>query len=87
VPSADNTADLNSTPIVAETPEREEQPVEQAFETAPPVAQEEAPAPMEAPAPAKELPHTASSLPLIGLLGLLSLGLAISLKRFAGSKA
>src|ERR1700733_10783231 len=78
VPSADNTADLNSTPVVAETPAREEQPVEQAFETAPPVAQEEAPAPMEAPAPAKELPHTASSLPLIGLLGLLSLGLAIS---------
>jgi hypothetical protein len=57
------------------------------IETEPPVAQEEAPAPTEAPAPAKELPHTASSLPLIGLLGLLSLGVAISLKRFAGSKA
>ncbi len=88
VPSGDSTAaDIDNTPIVAETPAREEVPVATVIETEPPVAQEEAPAPTEAPAPAKELPHTASSLPLIGLLGLLSLGVAISLKRFAGSKA
>jgi hypothetical protein len=86
VPSAENTEE--ATPIVAETPEREEVPVEKAIETEPPVAQEEAPAPTEAPAPATtELPHTASSIPLIALLGALSLGVAISLKRLASSKA
>jgi hypothetical protein len=34
----------------------------------------------QAPAPAPALPKTASQLPLVGLLGLLSLGGAMSLK-------
>jgi LPXTG-motif cell wall-anchored protein len=87
VPSAENTED--ATPIVAETPEREEVPVEKAIETEPQVAQEEAPAATEAPTPtpAKELPHTGSSIPLIALLGGFSLGAGLLLKRLASSKA
>src|SRR5271169_4979904 len=52
VPSADTATDLNTTPIVAETPEREEVPVATVIETAPPVAEERPPAPVEAPVPA-----------------------------------
>jgi len=52
-----------------------------------PVVQEAAPAPVAAtPAPVvetKELPQTASHLPLIALLGVVSLGAALLLKRFS----
>jgi LPXTG-motif cell wall-anchored protein len=50
------------------------------------VFMEEAPAPAEqaaaapAPAPKKQLPKTGSELPLIGLLGMLSVGLSLGLK-------
>jgi hypothetical protein len=69
----------------------------QVVEVAPPAA-EPAPAAVETPAPAAEpapepvstpvaqpteLPKTASSLPLIALIGVTSLGLAIGLKRFS----
>jgi hypothetical protein len=77
---------LATTPIVAVTPEAKEVPVAEVIQTTPPAA---APAPVAAatpaPAPAAEepvLPKTASSMPLIALLGLASLGLALGLKLF-----
>jgi LPXTG-motif cell wall-anchored protein len=88
--ATDNTADLRTAPIVAVTPERQEVPLAQAIETTPPSAQADvAPAAAQetTPAPAaeaQELPKTASTMPLIALLGLVSLGLAFSLKRLAG---
>jgi len=57
-------AELEKEPIVAETPKGEEVPVTQAFE------------PVEV---AETLPKTASSLPLVGLIGLLSLTAAFTL--------
>jgi hypothetical protein len=63
--------ELKIEPIVAETPEKTEAPVEAA------VAQPEAPVPEPA------LPKTASNIPLIALLGLLSLTSALVLKRLA----
>jgi LPXTG-motif cell wall-anchored protein len=83
--------DLNTAPIVAVTPEQKEVPVTEAIETTDPapVAETVTPAPVAetmTPAPvveAKELPKTASSLPLIALLGFASLGLALVVKRFS----
>jgi hypothetical protein len=72
---------LETVPLVAVTPEQKEVPVEQAIETAPrrEVAQAVPP-----PAPVqKELPKTASSVPLIGLLGLAAVGLAVGLRMLA----
>jgi len=94
---AADTTDLTATPIVAETPEQKEVPVTEAIQTAPPatVAQDPAPAPVAAtpapvqeatPAPAVapvELPRTASTVPLIALLGFASLGVAFTLKRLS----
>ncbi len=71
---AADTADLTTAPIVAVTPEQKEEPVAEAIQTAP----EAAAAPMEE---AKELPKTDSSVPLIALLGVASLGAALLLKR------
>jgi hypothetical protein len=90
-------SDIKSTPIVAETPEQKEVPVAEVIMVTPapaevaatpaPVVQEAAPAPVAAtPAPVvetKELPQTASHLPLIALLGVVSLGAALLLKRFS----
>lgn len=86
-----DTTDLNTAPIVAVTPEQTEVPVAQAIETTAPVAETTTPAPVaETPAPAPapavetaELPKTASTVPLIALLGLASLGLALAVKRLA----
>jgi LPXTG-motif cell wall-anchored protein len=76
---ASETTDLKSAPIIAVTPEQKEVPVAEAIQTTPPVAAEEnAAPPMEE---AKELPKTASPMPLIALLGLASLGAAFLLKR------
>ncbi len=81
--------DLNTAPIVAVTPEQTEVPLTDAIETTAPVAETVTPAPVAetvAPAPvveAKELPKTASTLPLIALLGFASLGLALAVKRFS----
>jgi len=73
VTPAETPEELQEAPVIAITPEREEVEIAQAVE-APPIA---APAPVAAaePAPA-ELPKTASSIPLLALLGLSSLGLA-----------
>jgi hypothetical protein len=88
---ADETADIKTTPIVAETPEQKEVPVAEAIETAPPVAQSVDTAPVAdnttpAAAPAA-LPKTASTVPLIALLGLVSLGVAFTLKRFVSERS
>ena len=97
VPALSDDTDIKVTPIVAETPEQKEVPVAEVIMVTPapaevaatpaPVVQEAAPAPVAAtPAPVvetKELPQTASHLPLIALLGLSSLGAALLLKRFS----
>lgn len=68
----DNT--LKTAPIVAVTPDQKEVEVATVIQTTPPVV---AAAPVKA---TEELPHTASPLPLIALLGGLSIGLAFGLK-------
>jgi len=87
---------IKTVPIVAETPEQKEVEVNTAIETTPPAAQAAAPAAgttmpaaeVATPAPAvevqdaKELPQTASSMPLIALLGGLSISVALGLKLF-----
>ena len=73
--------DLKTVPLVAETPDQRELPLDQAIQTAPLVAQNTAPASVTG--SDKQLPKTASSLPLIALLGMASLGFALVLKRFA----
>ena len=84
---AEETANLKTVPVVAVTPEQKEVPVAEAIETTPPAA-ETTPLVAENTAPATAattatLPKTASSLPLIALLGLGSLSAAFVLKRFA----
>lgn len=69
----DNT--LKTAPIVAVMPDQKEVEVATVIQTTPPVAA----APVKA---TEELPHTASPLPLIALLGGLSIGLAFGLKLF-----
>jgi hypothetical protein len=83
---------IKTVPILAVTPEQKEVEVTTVFQTTAPVDVALTPAPaaeVVTPAPAaevapvveaKELPHTASSMPLIALLGGLSIGLAIGLK-------
>jgi LPXTG-motif cell wall-anchored protein len=85
--AADST-DLKLVPIVAETPEQKEVPVAEAIMVTPAPAQVAAAAPVVETVPApvaetKELPQTASQLPLIMLLGLASIGTALLLKRFS----
>jgi hypothetical protein len=75
---------LKTAPIIAITPDEKEVEVTTVIQTTPPVAAAVTPAPV-AVAPVeetKELPQTASSLPLIALLGGLSIGLALGLKLF-----
>lgn len=70
---------LKTVPLVAITPESKEEPVSEAIQVQPLHHPEEAtPAPV-----AKELPKTGSLIPLIGLLGLVSIGLAVGLKLLA----
>jgi LPXTG-motif cell wall-anchored protein len=94
--AADST-DLKLVPIVAETPEQKEVPVAEVIMVTPtPAEVATTPAPVAQTAPvavvetttapateAKELPQTASQLPLIMLLGLASIGAALFLKRFS----
>jgi LPXTG-motif cell wall-anchored protein len=91
--AADST-DLKLVPIVAETPEQKEVPVAEVIMVAPAPAEDSTPAAVAQEATvvdttatpvaeAKELPQTASQLPLIMLLGLSSLGAALVLKRFS----
>ncbi len=85
--AADDT-DIKSTPIIAVTPEQKEVPVAEVIMVTPPPAQAAVATPVVETAPApvvetKQLPQTASQLPLIALLGLSSLGVALLLKRFS----
>jgi hypothetical protein len=80
-----DTTDLRAAAIVAETPEQKELPITEAIQTAPPAAAaavDPTPAPV-AQTEATELPKTASSIPLIALLGFGSLGIAFMLKRLS----
>jgi hypothetical protein len=77
-------ADLTTAPIVAETPEQKEVPVSEAIATTQPVADS---TPLVAENTPATLPKTASSLPLIALLGFASLGCAFAVKRFATEKS
>jgi len=75
--------ELQKAPVVAVTPEKKEIEVEQVVRTKPAETPTPAPAPAPVPAPAapvQELPKTASQAPLMGLLGLGSLGLALLLR-------
>jgi len=71
---------LKTVPLVAITPESKEEPVAEAIQVQPSHPVESTPAPVTEP---KELPKTGSPIPLIGLLGLVSIGLAIGLKLLA----
>jgi LPXTG-motif cell wall-anchored protein len=57
------------------------------MEEAPAPAEQAAAAPAPAPAPKKQLPKTGSELPLIGLLGMLSVGLSLGLRAFRNLNA
>lgn len=70
-----------SVPLVAVTPQGQEQPLAQAF---PPKPAEQKTEPTTV---AQALPKTASPLPLIALFGGLSLFLGIGVRRFASKKA
>lgn len=93
---AADATDLKVAPIVSVNSDRKEEPVTEARQGTPPAAEPtRAPVVQETtPAPAvettrapkvetRELPQTASHLPLIALLGLVSFGAALLLKRFA----
>jgi hypothetical protein len=79
---------MKTIPIVAVTPDQKEVEVTTVIQTSPPVDAVVAPTPVAAVTPApvaavketEELPHTASSMPLIALLGGLSISLALGLK-------
>jgi LPXTG-motif cell wall-anchored protein len=86
---AADTTDLNTASIVAVTPEQKDEPVAQAIQTNPEVvAQDTTLAPVaQAATPVtvadnQQLPKTGSTVPLIALLGLASIGVAFTLKRF-----
>ena len=70
---------IKTVAIVAVTPEQKEVEVATVIQTAPPAATV-TPAPVAADKDADDLPQTASNMPLIALLGALSIGLALSLK-------
>lgn len=73
---------MRTIPIVAVTPDQKEVEVNTVIQTTPPVAAVVTPAPVAVSAvkETEELPHTASSMPLIALLGGLSISLALGLK-------
>jgi hypothetical protein len=75
---------LKTIPIVAVTPDQKEVEVDKVIQTTLPVATVVTPAPVAVAAvrETEELPHTASSMPLIALLGGLSISLALGLKLF-----
>ena len=73
---------MKQAPLKAEKPNQEEVEVVQVFPASPPPATQTQTVAANMP---EKLPKTASPLPLIGLIGLLSLGLAGTL-RFAASR-
>jgi len=80
-----DSAAMKTIPIVAVTPDQKEVEVSTVIETAPPVASAATPAPVEVAqvTETKQLPKTASSLPLFMLFGAAFLGLGLGLKRFS----
>jgi hypothetical protein len=76
--------DLKTAPITAVTPDNKEVPVAEVIATDEPATADAAPAaaPVEV-AQETTLPKTASMLPLIALLGLVSVGCAFVVKRYA----
>jgi hypothetical protein len=72
---------IKTVPIVAVTPDQKEVEVTRVIQTTPAVAVAATPAPV-AVKETEELPQTASSMPLIALLGGLSICLALGLKLF-----
>lgn len=72
---------IKTVPIVAVTPDQKEVEVATVIQTTPPAAAVATPASV-AVKETEELPQTASSMPLIALLGGLSISLAIGLKLF-----
>jgi hypothetical protein len=72
---------IKTAPIVAVTPDQKEVEVATVIQTTPPVAAVATPAPV-AIKETEELPHTASSMPLIALLGGLSISVALGLKLY-----
>ena len=75
---------IKTIPIVAVTPDQKEVEVITVIQTTPPATVVETPAPVQVAAvkQTEELPQTASHLPLIALLGGLSISLALGLKLF-----
>jgi hypothetical protein len=73
---------IKTIPIVAVTPDQKEVEVSSVIQTTPPVAAAVTPAPAAAVKKTEELPQTASSMPLIALLGGLSISLALGVKLF-----
>ena len=73
--------EIKTVPIVAVTPDQKEVEVATVIQTTPPVAAVATPAAVAVKG-TEELPQTASSMPLIALLGGLSISLAIVLKFF-----
>jgi Protein of unknown function (DUF2911) len=75
---------IKTAPIVAVTPDQKEVEVITVIQTTPPATVVETPAPVQVAAvkQTEELPQTASHLPLIALLGGLSISLALGLKLF-----
>jgi hypothetical protein len=73
---------IKTIPIVAVTPDQKEVEVTTVIQTTPPVAAAvtPTPAPVAVASKTEELPQTASSMPLIALLGGLSISLALGLK-------
>jgi hypothetical protein len=78
---------MRTIPIVAVTPEQKEVEVTKVIQTTPSVAVVETPAPVAVATPApvavketEELPQTASTMPLLALLGGLSISVALGLK-------
>src|SRR5207302_8039228 len=68
---------MKQAPLKAQLPTEEEVEITEVFTVVTPAAA--LPAAQRAPQLPSELPHTASSLPLIGLIGILSLGTAFVL--------
>lgn len=76
IPEGVKETEYKSATLMLVTPEKEVKPYEPVAVPAPPVLVAEA-------RPAKSLPRTASNVPLLGLLGLLSLGGGLALRALA----
>jgi LPXTG-motif cell wall-anchored protein len=80
-----DSAAMKTIPIVAVTPDQKEVEVSTVIETAPPAVAAAAAAPVEVAqvTETKQLPETASSLPLFTLFGVALVGLGLGLRRFS----